>query len=46
MREHNTYTGTLTYKEIIFTFIFDKKTLKLIPPKEKKVKLDFGFWKK
>lgn len=43
MREHNIYTGTLTYKEIIFTFIFDKKTLKLIPSTEKKREVELWF---
>lgn len=30
------YTGTLLYKDIHFTFAFDKSELRLIPPKEKK----------
>lgn len=33
--ELNVYTGTLTYKEIEFSFIFDGKELRLIPPKDK-----------
>ena len=36
MHEYNTYTGVITYKDIEFTFVFDKKELKLIPPKDKK----------
>lgn len=30
------YTGFLTYKEIEFTFVFDRKLLRLLPPKDKK----------
>lgn len=29
------YTGQLTYKEVEFTFVFDGKELRLIPPKDK-----------
>lgn len=36
MREFDTYTGTIKYRGIEFVFIFDKKELKLIPPKEKR----------
>ena len=36
MKEYNTYTGTLEYKGVQFTFVFDKKILKLNPPEEKK----------
>ncbi len=46
MDEHSTYTGILEYKGINFTFIFDKKILKLIPPEDKKMKLKVGFGKK
>lgn len=45
MREYDTYTGTINYKEIPFTFIFDKKTLKLVPPKEKKREVKLWFMK-
>ncbi len=45
MREYDTYTGTINYKEIDFTFIFDKKALKLIPPKDKKREVDMWFMK-
>lgn len=43
MKEYSTYTGIIKYKEIDFTFIFDKKTLKLIPPKEKKDEVEHWF---
>ena len=33
--ELSIYTGTLLYREINFTFAFDKKELRLIPPKDK-----------
>lgn len=36
MKEFDTYTGRLIYKEIEFAFVFDKKMLKLIPIKEKR----------
>lgn len=29
------YTGTLEYKNIEFSFVFDKKELRLVPPKDK-----------
>jgi len=35
MYEYNTYTGVIKYKGIEFPFVFDKKELKLIPPKDK-----------
>lgn len=34
------YTGQLTYKEVEFTFVFDGLTLKLIPPKEKRIEIE------
>ena len=46
MRDYDTYTGTINYKEIDFTFIFDKKKLKLIPPKEQKHEVDMWFMEK
>ena len=46
MRDYDTYTGTINYKEIDFTFIFDKKKLKLIPPKEQKHEVDMWFVEK
>lgn len=45
MRDYDTYTGTINFKEIDFTFIFDKKTLKLVPPKERKHDVDKWFMK-
>ena len=30
------YTGQLAYKEVDFTFVFDGKKLRLIPPKDKR----------
>lgn len=45
MKDYDTYTGTINYKEIDFTFIFDKKRLKLIPPKEKIQEVEMWFIK-
>lgn len=45
MDEHSTYTGILQYEGINFTFIFDKKILKLIPPEDKKNEVESWFWK-
>lgn len=45
MENYDTYTGTVSYKEIDFTFIFDKKILKLIPPKEKQHEVEMWFMK-
>ena len=36
LEELDFYTGTLLYKEILFSFAFDKSELRLIPPVEKK----------
>lgn len=33
--EFDIYTGQLMYKEIFFSFVFDRDELRLIPPKEK-----------
>lgn len=33
--EFDIYTGTLKYKEIEFSFVFDRKELRLIPPEDK-----------
>ena len=46
MKEIDIYTGRLTYKEIEFTFVFDKKKLKLIPIKEKRDDVANWFRKK
>ena len=41
MKDQDTlYTGQLTYKEIEFTFVFDRKELWLIPPKDKKQEIE------
>lgn len=45
MNKYSTYTGILEYKNIKFTFIFDKKKLKLIPPEDKKHEVELWFWK-
>lgn len=45
MNEHSTYTGILEYKGINFTFIFNKKILKLIPPECKKNEVESWFLK-
>ena len=39
------YTGTLRYRDIDFTFAFDKNELRLIPPKEKEheIEWEWGF---
>lgn len=34
------FTGTLKYREIDFLFIFDKRELRLIPPKDKKFEIE------
>ncbi len=35
------YTGRLVYKDIQFTFIFDRKELRLTPPIEKQHEIEF-----
>ncbi|MCM1370711.1 MAG: hypothetical protein NC181_02320 [Clostridium sp.] len=45
MKNYDTYTGIISYKKIDFTFIFDKKILKLIPPKEKQREVGMWFMK-
>ena len=42
MNEDSTYTGILEYKGTNFTFIFDKKILKLIPPEDKKKEVEIN----
>lgn len=40
------YTGTLRYRDIDFTFAFDKKDLRMIPPKEKAREIEWEWgWK-
>ena len=43
--ELNLYTGTLTYRDIDFTFVFDREKLHLIPPKGKRQIIE-DEWKK
>ena len=43
--ETDVYTGTLSLKNIDFTFVFDKQELRLIPPQEKKREVDLWFLK-
>lgn len=43
--ELDVYTGTLTYKEIDFSFVFDKEELRLIPPKDKHQEVHMWFMK-
>ena len=38
------YTGTLIYREIEFTFSFDEKELRLIPPADKRHVVEWD-WK-
>lgn len=33
--KYDLYTGTLTYRDVDFTFVFDQKELRLIPPVDK-----------
>lgn len=40
------YTGTLLYKDINFTFAFDKNELRLIPPKDKEHEIEWEWGKK
>lgn len=42
--ELDLYTGSLFYKNICFTFAFDKSELRLIPPEDKKSLIDWD-WK-
>ena len=41
--ETDVYTGTLSLKNIDFTFVFDKQELRLIPPQDKKIEVDLWF---
>ncbi|MCR4755743.1 MAG: hypothetical protein K5868_09485 [Lachnospiraceae bacterium] len=40
------YTGTLQYREIDFTFAFDKDELRLIPPKDKEHEIEWEWRRK
>lgn len=35
------YTGNLRYKDIDFTFVFDKAELRMIPPKDKEYEIEW-----
>lgn len=39
MGDLNAYSGKLTYKDICFDFVYDKKELRLIPPTDKKIEI-------
>lgn len=39
------YTGTLVYRDIEFSFVFDSEILRLIPPKDKHHEVDMWFMK-
>ena len=45
MEEIDFYTGNLKYKDIDFTFAFDKKELRLIPPKGKRHTVEWEWTK-
>ena len=45
MKEHDIYTGSIIYNNIEFTFVFDKKKLKLIPSKDKEEEIRKWFMK-
>ena len=36
--EETLYTGSLMYRDIEFSFVFDKNELRLIPPKKRDMK--------
>ena len=38
-----TYTGTITYRNIVFSFIFDRRELRLIPPADKTSEVERWF---
>ncbi len=42
----NTYSGTLKFKDVDFVFVFDGSELVLIPPKERKNDIIWGWLKK
>lgn len=39
------YTGTLVYRDVEFSFVFDSEILRLIPPKDKHHEVDMWFMK-
>lgn len=42
----NTYSGTLKFKDVDFVFVFDGSEVVLIPPKERKNDIMWGWLKK
>ena len=40
------FTGTLDYKNIRFTFVFDRKELRLIPPEHRKDYIEYTWIRK
>lgn len=44
--ELNLYTGTLVYKDINFTFAFDRNELRLIPPHDKECEIEWEWGRK
>ena len=44
--ELDLYTGTLLYKDINFTFAFDRSELRLIPPKDKEHEIEWEWGRK
>lgn len=44
--ELDLYTGTLLYKDINFTFAFDRNELRLIPPKDKEYEIEYEWGRK
>ena len=45
MLETDIYTGTLTYRDVNFAFVFDKQELRLVPPSDKSREVDLWFLK-
>ena len=43
MTEFDIYTGKITYKDIEFSFVFDKRELRLIPPKDMQREVELWF---
>lgn len=46
MKEFKIFTGKLKYRDIDFTFVFDKRDLRLIPPDEKRREIRMKWWLK
>lgn len=45
-KEFDVYTGNIEYKGISFMFMFDKKELRFIPPKDKHQEIIYGWFAK